>query len=382
MRESETRHMLRLFADGFGNGYMDAARELARYEYSTGWGARTRLTVVGSASGVVLRHLALRNPLWGIGTATQFGAVLRVLLLDCSIAMGLHEELARDDVAGRKETIEASISAFDAHVEETCAAIASGAGNLIAAAETLGLSMHEAHLRSEHALSASARVGDAMNQAASTTAALEAALGSVGADARSSGQMGAQTEEVTARADRSIADLVQAAERIGSVTRLSGEIAEHTNLLALNATIEAARAGAAGRGFAVVASEVKSLAGQTARATEDVAEHVRKIQVASQSSAEALSIVVASMRHQRAISDRIEDAVLDQGHRTGAIRDETSAAVAAAGETSRTMRDIQAQLETVERTLVETRGFAEAVTLRSQRLVEELRAFSNDMRAA
>jgi methyl-accepting chemotaxis protein len=221
-----------------------------------------------------------------------------------------------------------------------------------------------------------------MNQAASTTAALEAALGSVGADARSSGQMGAQTEEVTARADRLIADLVQAAERIGSVTRLSGEIAEHTNLLALNATIEAARAGAAGRGFAVVASEVKSLAGQTARATEDVAEHVRKIQVASQSSAEALSIVVASMRHQRAISDRIEDAVLDQGHRTGAIRDETSAAVAAASETSRTMRDIQAQLETVERTLVETRGFAEAVTLRSQRLVEELRAFSNDMRAA
>ena len=221
-----------------------------------------------------------------------------------------------------------------------------------------------------------------MAQASSTTAALEAGLSAVGADARSSGQMGARTTEVTGRADGSIAELTEAAARIGSVTQLIGKIAEQTNLLALNATIEAARAGAAGRGFAVVANEVKSLAGQTARATEEAAEHVRKIQEASESSAEALRIVVGSMREQRAISTRIENAVLHQAHQTDAIREETDQAVAAAGETSEAMRSIQAQLAALESTLAETRRFAATITERSETLVQELRSFSDRMRVA
>jgi methyl-accepting chemotaxis protein len=382
LREEESRHMLRLFASGFDDGYLESARHLARFEYDMTTGARTRLTIVAAVSGLLLRRLAIRNPVWGVGVAQGFGAVLRVLLLDCSIAMGLHEDLAREGVARRKEAVEATIRAFDTHVEATCAGIAAGAGDLIAAAEALGRSMGDAQIRSDGALAASARVSGAMSQAASTTALLEVALSTVGADARSSGEMGAQTAEVTGRADGSIAELKEAAERIGSVTRLIGEIAEHTNLLALNATIEAARAGAAGRGFAVVANEVKSLAGQTARATEEVADHIRKIQAATQSSAEALGIVVASMRDQRAISDRIEHAVLTQAHQTVAIRQKTGEAVAAAIETSNAMRDIQAQLEAVERTLIETKGFAAAVTEQSRALVDELRVFSDRMRTA
>ena len=382
VRQEESRHMLRLFANGFDDGYLDSARNLAHFEFEISTGARTRLTIVAAVGGLLLRRLAIRNPVWGIGVAQDFGSVLRVLLLDCSIAMGLHEDLARESVARRKEAVEATIRAFDNHVEATCAGIAAGAGELIAAADALGRSMNDAHIRSEGALAASSRVSGAMSQAASTTALLEEALNAVGDDARASGEMDAQTAEVTGRADGSITELMEAAERIGSVTRLIGEIAEHTNLLALNATIEAARAGAAGRGFAVVANEVKSLAGQTARATEDVADHIRKIQVATQSSAEALGIVVASMRDQRAISDRIESAVLTQAHQTVAIRQETGQAVAAAVETSQAMRDIQAQLEAVERTLVETKGFAAAVTEQSRVLVEELRVFSDRMRTA
>jgi methyl-accepting chemotaxis protein len=382
LRDAESRHILRLFAQGFDDGYMDSAQSLARFEFEMSTGARTRLTIVAGVSGLLLRRLALRNPIWGIGVAQQFGSVLRALLLDCSIAMGLHEDLARESVARRKEAVEATIRAFDAHVEETCAGISAGAGDLIAAADALGRSMAEAQLRSGHALTASGRVSEAMIQAASTTASLEEALAAVGADARSSGQMGSQTAEVTGRADGSVTELNEAAARIGSVTQLIGEIAEQTNLLALNATIEAARAGAAGRSFAVVANEVKSLAGQTARATEEAAEHVRKIQQASQSSAEALGIVVASMLEQRAISDRIENAVLNQAQRTGSIRDETADAVAAACETSEAMRSIQTHLAALEQTLAETRRFAAAVTERSQGMTDELRAFSDRMRTA
>jgi methyl-accepting chemotaxis protein len=81
-------------------------------------------------------------------------------------------------------------------------------------------------------------------------------------------------------ADGTVQGLAQAAGRIGDVVRLIGDIAAQTNLLALNATIEAARAGEAGKGFAVVASEVKALAGQTAKATQDISDQVAQVQAA------------------------------------------------------------------------------------------------------
>ena len=80
------------------------------------------------------------------------------------------------------------------------------------------------------------------------------------------------------RPTQDIAGLARVAQRIGDVVKLIQDIAEQTNLLALNATIEAARAGEAGRGFAVVASEVKSLAVQTAKATEEIAREISSVQ--------------------------------------------------------------------------------------------------------
>ena len=88
--------------------------------------------------------------------------------------------------------------------------------------------------------------------------------------------------------DERIGQLSRAAQQIGEVVKLITAIAEQTNLLALNATIEAARAGEAGRGFAVVASEVKSLASQTAKATDEISCHISGIQSATQDSVNAI----------------------------------------------------------------------------------------------
>ena len=93
--------------------------------------------------------------------------------------------------------------------------------------------------------------------------------------------------------------LAQAAHKIGDVIKLIRNIAGQTNLLALNATIEAARAGEAGRGFAVVASEVKSLAVQTAKATEDISSQILEVQNSTGKAVEAIGRIAHRMRRDR-----------------------------------------------------------------------------------
>jgi methyl-accepting chemotaxis protein len=116
-----------------------------------------------------------------------------------------------------------------------------------------------------------------------------------------------------------VRSLAKAANQIGDVVALINEIASQTNLLALNATIEAARAGEAGRGFAVVASEVKQLAGQTAKATTDIARHISGIQNETDEAVKAISAITETIRHIDTIGASIAAAVEEQGAATQEI---------------------------------------------------------------
>ena len=121
------------------------------------------------------------------------------------------------------------------------------------------------------------------------------------------------------RTDGIVRALAAGAERIGAVVGLITNIASQTNLLALNATIEAARAGDAGKGFAVVASEVKSLATQTANATEEIGAQITQIQAATHEAVEAIRAISATIEEVSVISTTIAAAVEEQGAATAEI---------------------------------------------------------------
>jgi methyl-accepting chemotaxis protein len=125
----------------------------------------------------------------------------------------------------------------------------------------------------------------------------------------------AETQESSA----GMARLSTAARRVGDVVDLISRIAAQTNLLALNATIEAARAGEAGRGFAVVAQEVKTLATQTARATQDIAEQIAEMQAATNVSVDAIDAIKRKIGEVEHISSMIASAVHEQGASTHEI---------------------------------------------------------------
>ncbi len=162
-------------------------------------------------------------------------------------------------------------------------------------------------------------------------------------------EMAASVEEITRRVaeaadvarravseakatDTTVRGLAEAASRIGDVVRLIGEIAGQTNLLALNATIEAARAGEAGKGFAVVASEVKNLAGQTAKATEEIGRQIAEMQGATNEAVDAIRAIGSTVDRTSDIATAIAAAVEEQGATTREIA-RSAAQVAQATDT-------------------------------------------------
>ena len=183
------------------------------------------------------------------------------------------------------------------------------------------------------------------------------------------------------RTNSTVHSLAEAAQKIGEVVQLINDIASQTNLLALNATIEAARAGEAGKGFAVVASEVKSLANQTAKATEEIAAQVTGIQQASGTAVDAIQAIGKIIAEIDEISTGIAAAVEEQGAATGEISRNVQEAAAGTQEVSTNIASVNAAAaETgqaagaVLASADELNGHADRLKVEVDRFVAEVRA--------
>lgn len=381
VRDIEAAHILTLFHARFDSDYFESAETAARGEYAIGLGARTRLTVLSAVAGHLLKKIAVRNPFWAVGAAEKFGALLRVIMLDCSIAMLLHERAAQMRLDTRRTSIEERVQHFGSAADRVCSDVSAAATQMITTADLLGLAMDDARARSQSALDASVHVSGSMQQAVMATTALEHTLTAVQTDAMVSARSSAVTAKNTGLAQDCVAELSVCAAEVGSVTELIGAIAAQTNLLALNATIEAARAGAAGRSFAIVASEVKELAKRTAQATAEVHDKVQRIQDAARRSVEALSLVSSQIEEQRRLSERIRAAVLAQASSTTQIRQEAGVVAGAASATLAAIQAIQDTVASAQAACLETRALANDMSSGSVGLATEFREFASVLQA-
>ena len=158
-----------------------------------------------------------------------------------------------------------------------------------------------------------------MQTVASAAEELSASISEIARQVAQSSEIADQAVQDANRTDSIVKTLADGAQKIGDVVGLISTIAGQTNLLALNATIEAARAGDAGKGFAVVASEVKSLANQTAKATEDISQQVAQIQVATKEAVTAIEAISQTIGEVSRIATAIAAAVEEQGAATQEI---------------------------------------------------------------
>ena len=176
--------------------------------------------------------------------------------------------------------------------------------------------------------------------------------------------------------------LAEAAQKIGAVVNLINEIASQTNLLALNATIEAARAGEAGKGFAVVASEVKSLANQTAKATEEIQSQVGHMQSVTGTTVDAILSITGTIRRMSEISTMIASAVEEQGAATREIARNVTEASLGTREVSSNISGVSIAANETGQGARETLTAATNLGSQSDNLSREVEGFISRVRQA
>jgi methyl-accepting chemotaxis protein len=255
--------------------------------------------------------------------------------------------------------IEQAIAAFRQRVEDHLRTVTDGAMAMRSTATTLLASSGETSQRAEGAVSASNEASTNVDTAALAADELAGSIGEI------SRQLSRTTDIVRAAVgeaqgtNQQITALAQAAQKIGDVIKLIRSIAGQTNLLALNATIEAARAGEAGRGFAVVASEVKSLAVQTAKATEDISRLINAVQTSTGSAVDAIGRISNRMQEIDSCATTVSAAVQQQSAATAEI----SQNVASAADGAKLVVSV---LSDVTGAATETRQSAQSVLTASQ----------------
>jgi methyl-accepting chemotaxis protein len=293
-----------------------------------------------------------------------------------------HDAQNKASAAARRAELIRFADDFEAAVGTIVANVSASAVQLEAAAGTLTRTAESTQSLSSQAAGASEEASSNMQSVASATEELSASVGEIGRQVQESNRIAEAAVQQAEQTDGRIGKLSRAAQEIGDVVKLITAIAEQTNLLALNATIEAARAGEAGRGFAVVASEVKSLASQTAKATDEISSHIAGMQGATQESVTAIKEIGGTIAQISAIASTIASAVEEQGSATQEIARSVQTVAQGTHEAAANILEVNRGAAETGSASGDVLDSARTLSTESTRLREELDRFMANIRAA
>lgn len=395
---------------GAAKGMMDAAVTDARRSISASTAVMVALAVAGVAAvlligvlvvrgGIVLRLRRLTDSMSRIsggdlaapvpaGGSDEIASMAKALAVFRDNALALEEERRQAEARREQSASDRRAAMLDMaarlenRVGEVVRSVTGSSDLLQREAEDMAARTEQTRAEAMAVAAASEQASLNVAQVAGATEQLAASTGEIARQVQSSTSIAGQGVAAAERTDQTVRSMAEAAHRIGEVVEVIGGIAAQTNLLALNATIEAARAGEAGRGFAIVATEVKSLANQTAQATEEISRQISQMQSVAGSTVTAIRDITDVIRRMSDMSSGIASAVEEQDATTRTISANLQQAGLSASSVNANLAAVSAAIESGGRTAGNVLETARGLGLQARRLETEVERFLAEVRTA
>lgn len=292
------------------------------------------------------------------------------------------EDMAHKAEADKKRALAGLANTFEEKVSGIIATVQRSATHMHGTAESMAKSASDTRGQTRAVAAGADEATANVQTVAAASEELSTSIAEIGRKISEASTVARRATEEGRSAEQTVLGLSNAVEKINEVTKLITAIAQQTNLLALNATIEAARAGDAGKGFAVVAGEVKSLATQTAQATESIRSQIADIQAATASAVEAMKTIGATIGTMDAISTSIASAVEQQSSATKEISQNVQLAANGAREVSSNIDGVSVAVDKAGETAEDVVKAADLLVKQADALQVEVGQFLATVRAA
>lgn len=293
-------------------------------------------------------------------------------------AVGINK--AMDMIRAQVADFERTATGFETGVSGIIESLTGASGDMSNTANSLTSGAGATQQMAAAVAAASEQATVNMQTVAAATSELTEMASRMGIDVQRSTDIAQGAVTQVQDANRTVVGLREATDLIGDVVKLITAIAEQTNLLALNATIEAARAGEAGRGFAVVAQEVKALAGQTAKATSEIASHIAKVQDSTQSAVDAIDGIGGIVSEVAQITAQVAEQVRAQVNATGEIARNVEEAFAGIREITTNVHGVNENARGTSDIAGQTKSASASLSTQAEVLAKEIRSFLITMR--